>query len=101
MPCSSSQFSSPEAVLEGARYMVAMQIAREPLVRHVLRQTFQERAKINIKPTKKGKKVRALRLNMLTVISICNRSLITSLVERVQARHFFKRTGAEFMGWTE
>ncbi|XP_077089367.1 transcription elongation factor SPT6 isoform X2 [Siphateles boraxobius] len=51
-----SQFSTPEAVLEGARYMVAMQIAREPLVRHVLRQTFQERAKINIKPTKKGKK---------------------------------------------
>lgn len=52
-----SQFSAPEAVLEGTRYMVAMQIAREPLVRHVLRQTFQERAKINIKPTKKGKKV--------------------------------------------
>uniref|UniRef100_A0A8C2ZF95 SPT6 homolog, histone chaperone and transcription elongation factor n=1 Tax=Cyclopterus lumpus TaxID=8103 RepID=A0A8C2ZF95_CYCLU len=51
-----SQFSAPEAVLEGTRYMVAMQIAREPLVRHVLRQTFQERAKINIKPTKKGKK---------------------------------------------
>ncbi|KAK7925731.1 hypothetical protein WMY93_008041 [Mugilogobius chulae] len=48
--------SKPEAVLEGTRYMVAMQIAREPLVRHVLRQTFQERAKINIKPTKKGKK---------------------------------------------
>ena len=38
--------------------MVAMQLAREPLVRHVLRQTFQERAKVNIKPTKKGKKVR-------------------------------------------
>uniref|UniRef100_A0A8C7JVF3 SPT6 homolog, histone chaperone and transcription elongation factor n=1 Tax=Oncorhynchus kisutch TaxID=8019 RepID=A0A8C7JVF3_ONCKI len=51
-----SQFNSPEVVLEGTRYMVAMQIAREPLVRHVLRQTFQERAKINIKPTKKGKK---------------------------------------------
>uniref|UniRef100_A0A8C9XYT6 SPT6 homolog, histone chaperone and transcription elongation factor n=1 Tax=Sander lucioperca TaxID=283035 RepID=A0A8C9XYT6_SANLU len=51
-----SQFSTPETVLEGTRYMVAMQIAREPLVRHVLRQTFQERAKINIKPTKKGKK---------------------------------------------
>lgn len=57
-----SQFSTPETVLEGTRYMVAMQIAREPLVRHVLRQTFQERAKINIKPTKKGKKVKALRL---------------------------------------
>uniref|UniRef100_A0A667WNW8 SPT6 homolog, histone chaperone and transcription elongation factor n=1 Tax=Myripristis murdjan TaxID=586833 RepID=A0A667WNW8_9TELE len=51
-----SQFTTPEAVLEGTRYMVAMQIAREPLVRHVLRQTFQERAKVNIKPTKKGKK---------------------------------------------
>lgn len=56
-----SQFSTPEAVLEGTRYMVAMQIAREPLVRHVLRQTFQERAKINTKPTKKGKKVWARR----------------------------------------
>ncbi|KAK0152744.1 Transcription elongation factor SPT6 [Merluccius polli] len=54
--CPFSQFSTPEAVLEGTRYMVAMQIAREPLVRHVLRQTFQERAKVNIKPTKKGKK---------------------------------------------
>ncbi|CAL8352830.1 unnamed protein product [Lota lota] len=51
-----SQFSTAEAVLDGTRYMVAMQLAREPLVRHVLRQTFQERAKINIKPTKKGKK---------------------------------------------
>lgn len=59
-----SQFSTPEAVLEGTRYMVAMQIAREPLVRHVLRQTFQERAKINIKPTKKGKKVEARRKNL-------------------------------------
>ena len=53
----SSQFSTAEAVLDGTRYMVAMQLAREPLVRHVLRQTFQERAKINTKPTKKGKKV--------------------------------------------
>uniref|UniRef100_A0A2K6FY10 Transcription elongation factor SPT6 n=1 Tax=Propithecus coquereli TaxID=379532 RepID=A0A2K6FY10_PROCO len=51
-----SQFPTPEAVLEGARYMVALQIAREPLVRQVLRQTFQERAKLNIIPTKKGRK---------------------------------------------
>uniref|UniRef100_A0A9L0T958 Transcription elongation factor SPT6 n=1 Tax=Equus caballus TaxID=9796 RepID=A0A9L0T958_HORSE len=51
-----SQFPTPEAVLEGARYMVALQIAREPLVRQVLRQTFQERAKLNITPTKKGRK---------------------------------------------
>ena len=52
-----SQFPTPEAVLEGARYMVALQIAREPLVRQVLRQTFQERAKLNITPPKKGRKV--------------------------------------------
>ncbi|XP_055514099.1 transcription elongation factor SPT6 isoform X2 [Leucoraja erinacea] len=51
-----SQFPTPEVVLEGSRYMVAMQIAREPLVKQVLRQTFQERAKINITPSKKGKK---------------------------------------------
>lgn len=51
-----SQFTTPEAVLEGARYMVALQIAREPLVRQVLRQTFQERGKINVVPTKKGRK---------------------------------------------
>lgn len=51
-----SQFATPEAVLEGARYMVALQIAREPLVRQVLRQTFQERGKLNIVPTKKGRK---------------------------------------------
>lgn len=57
-PC--SQFPTPEAVLEGARYMVALQIAREPLVRQVLRQTFQERAKLNISPTKKGRKVSQL-----------------------------------------
>ena len=53
----SSQFGTAEAVLDGTRYMVAMQLAREPLVRQVLRQTFQERAKINTQPTKKGKKV--------------------------------------------
>lgn len=58
---SCSQFPTPEAVLEGARYMVALQIAREPLVRQVLRQTFQERAKLNISPTKKGRKVSQLK----------------------------------------
>ncbi|XP_078492453.1 transcription elongation factor SPT6 [Ciona intestinalis] len=50
------QFSTKEAVLEGARYMVAMQLAREPLVRQCVRQTFNERAKISVQPTKKGKK---------------------------------------------
>ncbi|XP_076825036.1 transcription elongation factor SPT6-like [Clavelina lepadiformis] len=50
------QFSTKEGVLEGARYMVAMQLAREPLVRQCVRQTFMERAKISARPTKKGKK---------------------------------------------
>lgn len=54
--------------------MVAMQIAREPLVRHVLRQTFQERAKINIKPTKKGKKVRASRQHRINKLLSANES---------------------------
>lgn len=37
--------------------MVAMQIARDPLVRQCVRETFYERAKITVKPTKRGKKV--------------------------------------------
>lgn len=61
-----SQFPTPEAVLEGACYMVALQIAREPLVRQVLRQTFQERAKINVTPTKKGKKVKGATEHAIT-----------------------------------
>ena len=44
-------------MLEAARHMVAMQIARDPLVRQCVRQTFYERAKLKIRPTKKGKKV--------------------------------------------
>lgn len=52
-----STFSATEQVLEGARHMVAMQIARDPLVRQCVRQTFYERAKITVIPTKKGRKV--------------------------------------------
>lgn len=37
--------------------MVALQIAREPLVRKCVREVFFERAKITIRPTKKGIKV--------------------------------------------
>jgi transcription elongation factor SPT6 len=53
----SSMFPSTETVLEGTRHMVAMQIARDPLVRQCIRQIFSERAKVTITPTKKGKKV--------------------------------------------
>ena len=55
-----STFSTVDQVLEAARHMVAMQIARDPLVRQCVRQTFYERAKLKIKPTKKGKKVMEL-----------------------------------------
>ena len=48
-----------EAVLHGARHMVAMQIASDPTVRQVLRRAFRERAILSVRPTKKGKKVRA------------------------------------------
>ena len=50
-------FSSVHAVLQGACHMVAMQISAEPLVRQALRQVFQSRALLSVKPTKKGKKV--------------------------------------------
>ena len=50
-------FSSVRAVLQGACHMVAMQIACEPLVRQALRQVYQSRAVLNVRPTKSGKKV--------------------------------------------
>ncbi|XP_071501070.1 transcription elongation factor SPT6-like [Diadema antillarum] len=50
----SNKFQSEDAVLKAANYMVALQIAHDPLVRQCVRQTYYERAKISIKPTKKG-----------------------------------------------
>lgn len=41
----------------GARHMVAMQISHDPTVRQVVRQAYFERAKIAVRPTKKGIKV--------------------------------------------
>ncbi|KAG8306071.1 Transcription elongation factor SPT6 [Homalodisca vitripennis] len=52
----SSKFVTPEDALRAAKYMVAMQIARDPLVRNCVRETFFERAKIDISPTKRGLK---------------------------------------------
>ncbi|KAI4456284.1 transcription elongation factor spt6 [Holotrichia oblita] len=52
----SPKFSTVDEVLQAAKYMVALQIAREPLVRKCVREVFFERAKISIKPTKKGVK---------------------------------------------
>ncbi|XP_022911236.2 transcription elongation factor SPT6 isoform X1 [Onthophagus taurus] len=50
----SPKFVTVEEVLQAAKYMVALQIAREPLVRKCVREVFFERAKISIHPTKKG-----------------------------------------------
>lgn len=36
--------------------MHAMQLSREPLVRRVIRQQYRNRAYINVRPTKKGRK---------------------------------------------
>ncbi|XP_071442779.1 transcription elongation factor SPT6 isoform X2 [Hetaerina americana] len=50
------QFSTPDDVLRAAKFMVATQLSREPLVRRCVRETFFERAKITVRPTKKGMK---------------------------------------------
>ena len=55
--CVDRQFHTGEDALNGARHIVAMQIAHDPLVRACIRQTFRERAKITLTPTKKGLKV--------------------------------------------
>lgn len=49
-----SKFDVEERVLKAARYMVALQLAHDPMVRQCVRQTYYERAKISVKPTKKG-----------------------------------------------
>lgn len=53
----SPKFANGDEVLQAAKYMVALQIAREPLVRKCVREVFFERARINVYPTKKGQKV--------------------------------------------
>lgn len=51
------RFPTPEDCLAAAKFMVATQISREPAVRKCIRQTYFERAKICVLPTKKGIKV--------------------------------------------
>ena len=57
VPLCCSYFSTVRAVLHGACHMVSMQLACEPVVRQVIRQVYQTRAVIIVKPTKKGRKV--------------------------------------------
>lgn len=51
-----TRFPDVEAVLKAAKYMVARQLASDPIVRKVTRQVFFERAVIHVRPTKKGMK---------------------------------------------
>ncbi|XP_065172067.1 transcription elongation factor SPT6 isoform X2 [Atheta coriaria] len=52
-----ANFPTVEEVLQAAKLMVSMQLAGEPLLRKTMREVFYERAKITIRPTKKGLKV--------------------------------------------
>ncbi|XP_012270306.1 transcription elongation factor SPT6 [Orussus abietinus] len=51
-----SRFKSPEEVLKACQLMVAIQLAREPLVRKCVREMYMERARVSVRPTKKGAK---------------------------------------------
>lgn len=51
-----THFTTAEEVLDAARFVVARQIAREPLLRKSVREIFYERAKVSVRPTKKGLK---------------------------------------------
>ncbi|KAK0178826.1 hypothetical protein PV327_007674 [Microctonus hyperodae] len=48
------KFKSSDEVVKAAQLMVAIQLAREPLVRKCVREMYMERAKITVKPTKNG-----------------------------------------------
>lgn len=51
-----SKFLTPEDALQAAKYVVATQLSRDPVVRNCVREAFFDRAKINIYPTKRGLK---------------------------------------------
>lgn len=52
----SKRFTTPEQVLKAAIYMAACQISSDPLVRKCVRTVYFERAKIHVKPTRKGRR---------------------------------------------
>ena len=57
-----STFPSAEAVLSGARHMIAFEISRDPMVKQTVREVYYKRAKLYVTPTKKGKKVMFLNI---------------------------------------
>lgn len=50
------RIKTPEEVLKAAKFMMATQISREPIVRQCVREVFFERATISCYPSKKGQK---------------------------------------------
>ena len=48
------KLKTSEDVVSAAVFMVATQLAREPLVRQTVREIFQERATVTVRPTSKG-----------------------------------------------
>ncbi|EDS27802.1 transcription elongation factor spt6 [Culex quinquefasciatus] len=50
------RFVNVEDVLYAAKFMVARQLAKEPLLRKCVREIYYERAKVSVRPTKKGMK---------------------------------------------
>ena len=52
----SPKFPTPADVLKASNYMLAVQLAREPLVRQCVREAFYERARVDVVPTKQGLK---------------------------------------------
>ncbi|XP_015435496.1 PREDICTED: transcription elongation factor SPT6-like [Dufourea novaeangliae] len=50
----SAVFKTDDEVLKAVQLMVAIQLAHEPLVRKSVREMYMERAKLSVKPTKKG-----------------------------------------------
>lgn len=51
-----NRFTTVEDVLDAGKFMVARQIAKEPLLRKCIRELYYERARFCIKPSKKGMK---------------------------------------------
>ncbi|XP_008558566.1 transcription elongation factor SPT6 [Microplitis demolitor] len=47
-------FQSTEQVLKAVQLMVAIQLSREPILRKSVREMYMERAKLSVRPTKKG-----------------------------------------------
>ena len=50
------KFPEPDIALRATKFMVATQLSKEPLIRSAMRDVFFERAKIDVRPTKKGMK---------------------------------------------